>query len=157
MGHKQNCPPDQWSELSISRAPRVSQTAVGHDGQHALILGETGEVFFVGTARRGEDGDQSGKNRRQPKAAKPKRMSKTDGINVVQVAANNGTSALVAKDGALYLFGKDATHADYNSGLVTDLKGSHIIQVSTYCCASVLARRTTILSSTTRLLWARPT
>ncbi len=85
LGHKQACPVGQWSELAISRAPRVNQFAVGHDGQHVLILGESGEVFFAGTARRGEDGDQSGKNRRQPKPAKPKKMAKADGINVVQV------------------------------------------------------------------------
>ncbi len=50
-----------------------------------------------------------------------------------QVACNNGTSALVARDGAVYLFGKDATHSDYASGLVTDLKGIHITQVCISC------------------------
>ena len=86
LGHKQAGPSSQWSELSISRAPRVSQFAVGHEGQHALVMSEAGEVFFAGTARRGEDGDQSGKaSRRQPKPAKPKKMAKAEGISVVQV------------------------------------------------------------------------
>jgi E3 ubiquitin-protein ligase MYCBP2 len=89
-------------------------------------------VYFGGTARRGEDGDQTGKSsRRQPKPVKPKKMLRADGLEVVQVACNSGTSALVCKDGSLHLFGKDTSHADYATGLVTDLRGVQISQVCT--------------------------
>ena len=61
---------------------------MGHDAGHALLLGDEGTVFFVGTAKRGEDGDQS-KARRQPKPVKPKRFSRMEGLNVVNVSLSN--------------------------------------------------------------------
>lgn len=71
--------------------------------------------LYVGTARRGEDGDQS-KVRRQPKPVKPKKMIKVDGLHVVTGACNNGTTALVTRDGELLMFGKDTAHADASTG-----------------------------------------
>ena len=48
----------QWRPLVISKAVvRIVQCSAGHDGQHALMLTDGGRVFFVGAARRGEDGD----------------------------------------------------------------------------------------------------
>lgn len=49
--------PERWLELPVPRAPAVAQLAVGHEGQHALLVTEDGAVFFTGTPRRGEDGD----------------------------------------------------------------------------------------------------
>lgn len=46
------------------------------------------------------------------------------------MAANNGTSVIVGKDGELYVFGKDSAHADQYSGVVTDLKGKCIVQAA---------------------------
>lgn len=71
----------------------------------------------IGTARRGEDGDQN-KVRRQPKPVKPKKMIKVDGQYIVFVACNNGTTALVNKEGELIMFGKDTTHADPLTGMI---------------------------------------
>ena len=91
IGHKQPCPPGRWNEVTVSRSPKITQVAVGHDGGHALLLSDDGCVYFTGTAKRGEDGDaQGGKSghhhhRRAAKAVKPKRMSRVDGVNVVQV------------------------------------------------------------------------
>lgn len=85
-------------------------------------------MYFVGTARRGEDGDQT-KNRRQPKPTKPKKFSKVEGITMVDIACNSGTSGMVNKDGELYIFGKDSTHADYSTGIVSELKGKGLVQV----------------------------
>lgn len=65
----------------------------------------------TGTARRGEDGDTS-KNRRQPKAVKPKKLSKIDSHFIVHASCNNGTSAFVTKSGKLIMFGKDTAHCD---------------------------------------------
>lgn len=58
----------------------------------------------------------SGKVRRQPKAVKPKKMVKVEGLTIINVACNNGTTALVTKDGELLMFGKDTTHADPSTG-----------------------------------------
>lgn len=58
----------------------------------------------------------TGKLRRQPKAVKPKRMSKMEGHHVVSAACNHATSALVTKDGDLYMYGKDTAHADPATG-----------------------------------------
>lgn len=49
----------RWQELIVAKAPKIVQVAAGHDGLHAILVGEDGSVFFTGTARRGEDGDSS--------------------------------------------------------------------------------------------------
>ncbi|GFT99092.1 hypothetical protein NPIL_245402 [Nephila pilipes] len=122
MGIKQGGPAmGKWTELPITKSPKIVQYSVGHDGLHALLVAEDGSVFFAGTARRGEDGDQS-KGRRQPKPTKPKKMIKLEGHHIVTSACNNGTSALVTQAGELFLFGKDTAHADHNTGLVSDIK-----------------------------------
>lgn len=74
-------------------------------------MNEDGTVYFTGTARRGEDGDSS-KNRRQPKAVKPKKINKLDSQVIVHASCNNGTSALVTTTGKLVMFGKDTAHCD---------------------------------------------
>lgn len=48
----------KWLELSLTKCPRFIQCAVGHEGIHALLLAEDGTAYFVGTPKRGEDGDQ---------------------------------------------------------------------------------------------------
>ncbi|MPC66026.1 E3 ubiquitin-protein ligase highwire [Portunus trituberculatus] len=58
----------------------------------------------------------AGKGRRQPKPVKPKKMIKMDGQFVVSSGCNNGTSALVTRDGELYMFGKDTSHCDATTG-----------------------------------------
>lgn len=48
----------KWLDLGMTKWPRFLQCAVGHDGIHALLLGDDGTAYFVGTPKRGEDGDQ---------------------------------------------------------------------------------------------------
>ncbi|XP_037938854.1 E3 ubiquitin-protein ligase highwire [Teleopsis dalmanni] len=121
-------PTMKMTELIISKVSNIEQVAVGHDGIHALLVNDDGTVYFAGTARRGEDGDSS-KNRRQPKAVKPKKMSKIDGHVIVQAACNNGTSAFVTKTGKLIMFGKDTAHCD-TVGFVTDFIDQQITKVA---------------------------
>lgn len=119
----------RWPELLVSKWPSMTGVFVGHEGHHAVLLAEDGSAYFVGTARRGEDAD-TGKVRRQPKASKPKRMTKMEGHHVVNAACNHATSALVTKDGELYMFGKDTSHAESSTGLVTDLQEVRIQSVA---------------------------
>lgn len=49
----------RWPELTVTKSPRIVHLAVGHEGQHAVLVSDEGSAFFVGTARRGEDGDAS--------------------------------------------------------------------------------------------------
>uniref|UniRef100_A0AAR5Q5P7 PHR domain-containing protein n=1 Tax=Dendroctonus ponderosae TaxID=77166 RepID=A0AAR5Q5P7_DENPD len=119
----------KWSELILTKSPKIAHISVGHDGLHAVLITDDGAVFFTGTARRGEDGDQN-KVRRQPKPVKPKKMIKVDGLHVVTGACNNGTTALVTRDGELLIFGKDTTHADSSTGVVPALKGECVTQVA---------------------------
>lgn len=56
---KSNIRPNSWLELTLGKGSRVTHFAVGHDGQHVVIVMEDGSVLFAGTARRGEDGDSS--------------------------------------------------------------------------------------------------
>lgn len=116
------------SHIVVSKSVSIVHMAVGHDGIHAVLLGDDGAAFFVGTARRGEDGDSS-KNRRQPKACKPKRLAKMESHWAVDAACNNGTSAFVTKTGKLVMFGKDTVHCDAN-GVVTALADQHIVRVA---------------------------
>ncbi|KAL1517024.1 hypothetical protein ABEB36_000844 [Hypothenemus hampei] len=119
----------KWSELVLTKSPKIIHIAMGHDGLHAILITDDGGVFFTGTARRGEDGDMH-KVRRQPKPVKPKRILKVEGFHVVTGACNNGTTALVCKDGELMMFGKDTAHVDPLTGLVNGLKGESITQVA---------------------------
>ena len=48
----------------------------------------------------------------------------------LQVAAGNGTSAMVTKEGELYIFGKDSSQSDYTTGQVSELKGQIVTQVA---------------------------
>ncbi|XP_055893471.1 E3 ubiquitin-protein ligase MYCBP2-like isoform X4 [Biomphalaria glabrata] len=132
LGIKQsNQPQGKWSELPITKSPKIIHIALGHDGLHALLVADDGTVYFVGTARRGEDGDiTGGKVRRQPKPTKPRKMSRLESKFVVTASCNSATSAVVTKDGELYMFGKDNNHCDHTTGLVTDLRD---VQVANVC------------------------
>lgn len=56
------------------------------------------------------------KGRRQPKAVKPKKMIRLESKHIVYAACNNGSSAVITKDGALYMFGKDTAHCHQSTG-----------------------------------------
>ncbi|GFN82142.1 E3 ubiquitin-protein ligase mycbp2-like, partial [Plakobranchus ocellatus] len=131
LGIKQSNPPNgRWSELAITKSPKIVHISLGHDGLHALLVAEDGSVFFVGTARRGEDGDASGgKARRQPKPSKPRKMSRLESKFVVTSSCNSGTSAVVTRDGELFMFGKDTNHCDSTTGMVNELRDIQVAQV----------------------------
>lgn len=115
-------------ELIVAKTSNIVHATIGHDGIHAILVNDDGNVFFTGTARRGEDGDTS-KNRRQPKAVKPKKITKTEGHFIVHASCNNGTSALVTNTGKLIMLGKDTMHCDA-SGYVTDIVDQHVTKVA---------------------------
>ncbi|ESO93790.1 hypothetical protein LOTGIDRAFT_153260, partial [Lottia gigantea] len=124
-------PPNKWTELPITKSPKIVQISMGHDGLHALMVAEDGSLFFVGTAKRGEDGESSlSKGRRQPKAVKPKKMIKLEGKTIVYSACNTGSSAVVSKEGEVFMFGKDTAHCDHSTGHVTELKDVVITQIA---------------------------
>nr|XP_022909947.1 E3 ubiquitin-protein ligase MYCBP2 isoform X2 [Onthophagus taurus] len=116
LGLKQSGPGiGKWRELILPKNSIVKQIAVGHDGMHAILLTDEKKVYFVGTSRRGEDGDLS-KIRRQPKPSKIKKM--TDFDHIAQfVACNSGTTAIITVQGELRMFGKDASHNDQHGRL----------------------------------------
>lgn len=99
---------------------RIIQVSTGHDGNHALLLGEDGTIFFVGTAKRGEDGESAARPcHRFCKPSRVKKFAKMDfNLNPSYVACNHGTSAIISKSGELYLFGKDSYHCN-SRGLVS--------------------------------------
>lgn len=41
----------KWSELVLTKAPKVTQIAVGHDGLHAILVTEDGSAFFAGMSK----------------------------------------------------------------------------------------------------------
>lgn len=57
-------------------------------------------------------------------------MVKVEGKFIIDTACNNGTTALVTKEGSLLMFGKDTLHCDPVTGLVTDLIDVCIVHVS---------------------------
>jgi E3 ubiquitin-protein ligase MYCBP2 len=60
LGIKQGDPAaGQWAELPFYKVTKINQLVVGHESHHALLVTEDGSTFFVGTPKRGEDGDGS--------------------------------------------------------------------------------------------------
>lgn len=59
IGMRNNVRPNRWLEVCVGKKYKVTNFAVGHEGQHVILLLEDGSVLFAGTARRGEDGDIS--------------------------------------------------------------------------------------------------
>lgn len=57
-------------------------------------------------------------------------MIKVDGQYIVNAACNNGTTALINRDGELLMFGKDTAHADPTTGIVCNLKGEFVTQIA---------------------------
>ena len=49
---------------------------------------------------------------------KPKKMVKVEDEYIVHAATNNGTTALVTRNGQLLMFGKDTVHCNSSTGLV---------------------------------------
>ncbi|XP_026302017.1 E3 ubiquitin-protein ligase MYCBP2 isoform X8 [Apis mellifera] len=129
LGMKNNTRPNRWMELTLGKGPRLINFAAGHDGQHVVMVMDDGSVLFAGTARRGEDGDNN-KVRRQPKPVKPKKIAKVEGQYIVDAACNNGSTALVTKEGSLLMFGKDTLHSDPVSGIINDLRDVCVVHVS---------------------------
>lgn len=115
-----NCYRSVWSELSLPNPCKIVKVAAGHDGLHCVLLCDTGSAYFLGVSRRGEDCDH-GRYRKQPRVLKPKRITKLDGQFIIDVACNNGTTALVTRDGLLYMFGKDDTYCDIHTGTYFNL------------------------------------
>ena len=56
------------------------------------------------------------KGRRQPKSLKPKKMIQLEGRNIVACACNSGTSAVITREGEVFMYGKDTAHCDPASG-----------------------------------------
>lgn len=44
-------------------------------------------------------------------------MIKVDGQYIVHAACNNGSTALITREGELLMFGKDTTHTDHTTGM----------------------------------------
>ena len=57
------------------------------------------------------------KARRQVKPVKPKKMIRLEGKTIVTSACNSGTSAVVSRDGEVFIFGKDTFHCDNTTGM----------------------------------------
>lgn len=38
----------KWLELVLTKTPKVTHIAIGHEGLHAILLTEDGSVFFAG-------------------------------------------------------------------------------------------------------------
>ena len=59
IGMRNNVKSNKWLEVSVGKKCKIMSFAVGHEGQHVILILEDGSVLFAGTARRGEDGDSS--------------------------------------------------------------------------------------------------
>ncbi|XP_043461333.1 E3 ubiquitin-protein ligase MYCBP2 isoform X1 [Leptopilina heterotoma] len=129
LGMKLNTRPNRWLEMALGKDAKVVDFSVGHEGYHAIFVLDDGSVLFAGTSRRGEDGE-SIKVRRPAKAMKPKKITKVESQVIVNSACNNGTTALVTKEGSLLMFGKDCLHCDGSTGFVSNLKDVFVVQVS---------------------------
>jgi len=48
--------------LPLPTSSKIANISVAKDAGHAILIAETGEVYFVGMAHRGEDGETSKQN-----------------------------------------------------------------------------------------------
>lgn len=39
----------KWSELVLTKAPKIVHIAIGHEGLHAILVADDGSVFFAGS------------------------------------------------------------------------------------------------------------
>lgn len=86
LGRNQsNQTPGKWNQMVLSKSHRIIQTAVGHEGQHALLLTDDGVLYFLGDAKRGEDGEQP-KVKKQQKPSKIRKFNCMDGVKVAGVS-----------------------------------------------------------------------
>ncbi|CAG0913072.1 unnamed protein product [Notodromas monacha] len=87
---------NQWNELPLSwgeaKPARIVDIAVGHEAEHGLLLTDDGRVFFVGTSKRGEDGE-------------PRLVTDLKHVKIVEVAMGKAHVVAIGSDGALYTFG----------------------------------------------------
>lgn len=113
---------DKFLMLDIPKPVKIIQIAIGHEGNHALLLADDGTLFFVGSAKRGEDGDTSSRSNRFNKPIRLRKFTKIDSLflNISHISCNHATSAIITKSGELYLFGKDSHHTNSN-GLIMGL------------------------------------
>ena len=69
--------------------------------------------------------------RAQPKPMKLKRISKLKDYHIIKTACGTHTSAMISKDGKLFMFGNlDEDLTDKTSGVVTGLLGVPVSQVA---------------------------
>lgn len=54
-------------------------------------------------------------------------MIKVDGQYIVHAACNNGSTALITREGELLMFGKDTTHTDHTTGIFIIIVNAIII------------------------------
>ncbi|XP_026688552.1 E3 ubiquitin-protein ligase MYCBP2-like, partial [Diaphorina citri] len=57
-------------------------------------------------------------------------MNKLESQIITHAACNYGTTALVNREGELFMFGKDTSFCDPNTGIVTDLRDVSALQVA---------------------------
>lgn len=134
----------QWLDFPIIKSPNIVQVSAGHDGYHVIMVSDKGLVYFAGVAKRGEDGDLNcfAKVRRTIKAVKPKRICRMDDKKVVWSACSYATSAMVTRDGQVYMFGKDAYMCDLTTGLLLGSKELDIVSLSLGKAHVVMLSRT---------------
>ncbi|KAJ8027887.1 E3 ubiquitin-protein ligase MYCBP2 [Holothuria leucospilota] len=123
-----------WSELTRGKSILFEDCCVWHEGLPAVFLGNDGTTYLClgGHASHQEQGEQG---RRVIKASKPIKLQGMEGKTPIRCACNNGTTAVVTKEGDLYLFGKlypnkEDADPDQSPGLVTSLKGTKMEKVA---------------------------
>lgn len=104
---------DKWSQLEFPKPVKIVQIAVGHESNHALMMGEDGSLFFVGVGFNGQDGFAGPHRCQKPyKVKKFRTVSMSD--FVIFAACNQNFSSVVNSSGELYLYGRDTL--DYKYG-----------------------------------------
>lgn len=93
---------------SVSSAiHRLHESCTVFSGSLSLCFQCNIQISFVNFAA---------KVRRQPKPVKPKKMIRLENKFIAYAACNSGSSAVLTKDGEVYMFGKDTAHCDHASG-----------------------------------------
>ncbi|KAL5460457.1 hypothetical protein EMCRGX_G033908 [Ephydatia muelleri] len=121
-------PKGEWNPVELpDKGVKVEHSSCDNTGSFCLVVSDKGVVYFSGTNKQGESGEDPG---RQQKPMKLRRMVKMKDQEVAFTACGGHSSALVTRDGKLYLFGGFDEDVTDKSGVVVDLLGVPVSQVA---------------------------
>jgi len=122
-------PKGEWRALDLpDKNVKVEYCACDSSGCFSLVVSDKGMVYFGGLNKKGEAGEAVGRGPMKP--LKLKRVAKLKEQEIVSVACGAHTTAMISKDGKLFMFGSLEDDLVDSSSVVTSMLGVPASQVA---------------------------